>query len=445
MSKRARPSVSAFDDPRGLDPSFRVGRSFGDIFGQIREGYLAEHPEEKKAVSDYYRASKRTAMPQRRGAKRRKSTRARSHSVKKRRVSSRSAPKRRRTKSAPQRRVRTKSGRRVLRRTIKKAHHRFRDKIMAATVMQPMAFTEEGTFILANIGDNLQDMCSWLALNPLVPAVLDAVLAMAKGSADATTVQAQYQAYMEYRKFRFQIKNDGAHRVQYTIYRLTPRRELPAAFSDMSGINPQRLQDAFSNRASISNTGTRMPAYNEHGANPFRTLLPHTYKIKTVSNGFLEPGKFKTFRWLKRNLLINKAKYGVMTTLGTIASAWDWVKDCGPIYLIRAQGPLVHDNAQITSGKASAYNAAGATANQVVDNVGNYDIAGTTYGPKLTPGGYALSIYYDVDTKVQAPANGTYTNAPNYGCLSARLPNNITRASEFDAEVVVPAQAPMQM
>lgn len=230
---------------------------------------------------------------------------------------------------------------------------------------------------------------------------------------------------------------------------------MPAAFADFRGLNPTMLQTFFS-QVSTASEAARMPAYNEHGADPFKTDIPKFFKIKQKVNKFLEPGQFMNLNVVQRNKEFTKAKFGILETNSSIQATWDFLRFCGPIYLIRCQGPVIHNEDQISTGKASFApgDAITATAGKVVDQqfngqTANWDqtgvdpTAGYTYGAQVTLGGYALSLYIKREMKYM------YFNQSNQsdilgGSLTARLSTSMTAANEQTYERVVPYEAGLQ-
>lgn len=324
--------------------------------------------------------------------------------------------------------------------------------------MIPVTLTQEQTACLANIGDNLQNKCTWFVQQPMRPSHLDLALTVA-GSNAITTVEPQQTAFIEFLKYASQYKNGGNHRVEVNVYTLFPRRDMPAAFSDMTGINPTFLSNAFTN-ISTSAEAVRLCGMNEHGADLFKTNLPKFFKIKQKLHKFLEPGEFFNIKTILRNRKYSKATFGLQQTNSSIAGSWDYLKFCGPIYIVRVQGPIVHNETRITGGQASFAPGAAITDvdNQVVDQqalndagdqlsnwhqVGTTITAGTTYGVNITTGGYAVDVY------VKRTIKSYYFNVQNQmeqiqGSLSARLPTNLLRSEEKTYELVAPAEAAME-
>lgn len=324
--------------------------------------------------------------------------------------------------------------------------------------MLPILLKQEETASLSNIGDNGQNRCCWFVQRPLAPKHLDLALQSANSVAVTSVISTQV-GFIEWLKYFAQYKNGGNHRVDVTVYTLFPRRDMPAAFADMDGINPTYLSTAFTDVAT-SAEAVRLPGMTEHGADIFKTNLPKFFKIKQKMHKFLEPGEFFNMRMVYRNRLFTKAKFGIQATNSSIAGSWDFLKYCGPMYLIRVQGPIVHNETRITSGAASFApgSAITATANQVVaqqatddagdqlanwHQVGTTVTAGTTYGVNITTGGYACDVYVRRDIKTYYFNVATQSEMLT-GSLSARLPTNLLRTEEKTYELVAPAEAAME-
>lgn len=474
MSKRARPSVSAFEDPGGVDPAYRVGESLGDFFrqvrvppfsgfsrqpqqfeqafGPIRRAYLDANPEEKKAVVNhnsrmaYARRKKRASS--RRPSRKRRNTR---------RVSKRSASrygriaKRRR---APVRRA-TRRKAKVFR--SKKGLSRLRNKLMK-TQYSPVYIDTDNSATLANIGNNLQGKCTWYCLRPFTPAFIDSVIACCNNASDSAALEADANGYMEFHKTMAQYKNEGNHRADVTVYAIWPRRDMPAALANIVGVNPQLLQDAFADRAVGTLANARVPAFDEYDADIFRSNMPSMYKIKQIRRQVLEPGQYSVIKHALYDKLYSKQKFCINAAGTTVASVWDDLRVCGMRFLFRVQGSMSHDEDQITSGRASFV--AGATntltAQQLVSNeptrwdqpsgAGPQPVtenrASGVYGAFPGFGGYHVSLYYRRRTKC-IRGLGSYEAVPLFNTIT-QAPPTYTRAHEVSAQPVAMEDAPMQ-
>lgn len=292
------------------------------------------------------------------------------------------------------------------------------DRMFKKVMTRENHLSDELIWVLASAGDSAQDKCQWASLRVIAPSTVDNGLAASASVTDATAVDPQQEAILKTASMFLQIKNSANHRVDITVYKLYPRINMPAAFVDINGINPAYLQAAFAARDLVSNTGSRLAPYDEHGADPYMSSLPKTMRIKKVLRKYLEPGGFFSIKHTIRNQLFSKAKLGVQSVGGTLASAWDWFKQCGPLYLIRAQGPQVHDESKFTLPVTSS------------------TTGPATYG--TTMGGFAVQIYGKFDYHwVCCPYPNTY---PKYGTLTNALPANITAANEATWEVRVPQE-----
>lgn len=454
MSKRARPSVSAFDDPGGLDPSYRIGQSVGDFFrqvrippfsgfsrqpqqfeqafGPIRERYLEAHPEEKKTVVGhnarmaYARRKKRASVASRR---KRRITRTR--------VGKRSASRYGRIAKRRRAPVRRPARRKVkvFRSKKSKAMKVMQNKLLK-TNFAPAYIDADGIATLANVGNNLQGKCTWYCLRPFTPGMIDNVIAVCNNADTSADLSPDATGYMEFHKTMFQLKNEGNHRADVTVYGIWPRRDMPAAFTNMTGLNPQFLQDAFADRVSGTLTGARVPPYNEYDADIFRSNLPSQYKIKPLRRFVLEPGDYRVLQHRVYNKFYTKQKFCINAAGSTIASIWDDLRVCGMRFLIRVQGSMSHDNDQLTSGRASftAGDTNTLTPNQLVSNdptrwdqpsgAGPQPVtenrASGVYGTFAAMGGYHVSMYYrrrtkairTLGTEVAIPVFNTITQAP---------------------------------
>lgn len=422
MHKSAYRSRSVFDDPQGRDTSYRTG-------SVVRGIYTGSITPSEVIMSGLNRGIKRRKWG---GGQASSGKRARSSSFGRPRTlssvygrsSGSSSVSRFRGKSPRYRKrvskfVRGRSGKR---RVFKygnrsRVQQSFLNKMLVKTNLKEQHLGFERISMLASVGNALQDKCQWLSINPCSPGAIDLGLAASSDQPDSTTTPAGFEALLKTGQLMFQVKNSCNHRADVTVYKLYPRINFPAAFSDMDGINPPFIQSAFSGRLLSSNAGARLPAYDEHGADIFMSELPKTMRIKKVARKYLEPGGFFTMKHTLRDKLFSKAKFGVMTTAGTISGSWDYVK-VAPIYLIRAQGPMVHDESKTTIPLTSTLEAQ------------------TVHGS--TMGGFAVSVYARSDWHWMGP--GWQANAARIGVITAALPTIASVANEKTWEVRVPQE-----
>nr|AOV86223.1 hypothetical capsid protein [uncultured virus]AOV86284.1 hypothetical capsid protein [uncultured virus] len=441
-SRSAYRSRSAFDDPTGADSAFNSGRAIGS-YVRKRDFLEAFKDIAKTAIPDYWRQQKAKGIgqsPKRRkpvsvipgamvryGKKRSRSASVGSSKRRKRSMSSGGRKAVRFSRSRSRSRPRSKSFRRRLKGMRKRFRARkryvysskgkvrsFMRNIALNSCASPINLTTEYCFTLANLGTNLQNKCSWLAQQAVAPGVLDTVLAACSNDV-ITNVPPQYKGYLERVAMSMQLKNASNHRTDVTVYKLYARRDMPAGFADLLGLNPAFLQNAFTN-VTQSASAARLKAYNEHGADPFESQLTSFFKIKKVLRKFMEPGDFFTIVQKVKHRVVSKAQFGIQITNSSIGSAWDHLKKFGPIILIRAQGPIVHDEVK--------------GAPPVTDSVLNaYDV---------TAGSYAVDIFFKRHYRLWGSDVVASTNVPAYGMTTLALPNAITLANEKTYEAVRP-------
>lgn len=445
-SRSAYRSRSTFDDPAGIDSSFNSGRAIGGIVHK-RDFLEAFSDIAQKAIPDYWRQQKKKGFSDKSGVSINPPVRVNAgpmvrYGKKRSRSSSTGASKRRklrgRVRSAGRRvrfASRSRSRSRGFRRRVaglrkrfkarrryvygsKKSVASFKRMISMNAATSPVNLSTEFAYTLANIGNSTQNKCSWFCWATCRPGDLDTVLAACSNDV-ITNVPAQYKAYIQRITFSSQFKNASNHRTDITVYKLYPRRDIPAAYGDMTGLNPTFLQGAFSN-LDASSAAVRLKAYNEHGADPYESLLPTFYRIKKILRKFMEPGQFFTVVSKIRNKVVSKSQFGLQVTNSSIASQWDYLKRFGPLYLVRAQGPIVHDEAKgvlpivdsATGGPSNAYD--------------------------VTPGSYAVDVFTQRHYRLIGSDIAASNNTPQYGMTSLAMPAAITNANEKTYEAVRP-------
>lgn len=407
MSRRSSyRSRSAFDDPGGLDPAYRSGSAFAGFLNQFRED-----PQEEKAMR---RVSKRKRSAGGRGAKRRKvggPLRLRRPSI--------SA----RSRSAGGRRRRTfKSRRRTSRSKFVYGNRASKSSLLYRSTLKhiltkPVILRQQATACVNNVGATLQNKCSWLGLFAgWTPSVVDAHIEAQTGVA-VNTVLPDMSFFAEKYRTTIQYKNQSNKRCDVTVYRLWPKRDMPAAFGSIVGINPAMLQAGF-DAANVAQAdgSTRIQDYNEHDADLFQSSnLPSFFRIKRISRKFLEPGAFAVikFNW-RRGRIIQKAKDGVVTT-GTYSDTWDIQRWMGGFFLFRVQGSAVHDESKVV-----------------------VPLVNTDLSPTMS--GYNVEFYQNNFSK---SLSAYAENSTRVGVLSAKLPTIAAAANEQGWEIQVPQEDQM--
>lgn len=376
MSGRVYRSRSSFDDPNGNDPSYRLGSVIQSIASEFKSSNMDSSVKRRRPLSS------RPGNPKRRKTVGPFSSRPKSKFVSmlskagKGRVNRYSFANRRR----PMRKV---YGRRKGFALRNKSSARSNAIALALkTLIQPVMWDSESTVLLADYGNGRQNHCSWYADLPISPGAVDAILATGYGQANSTTVASDAKIFLESGKYFNQIKNTCSHRIEVECYLLYPRTSMPSSFSNLSGINPQYLQDAFSEAAlnSLALSSSRTRPYNEHGSNLFQTTFPRTFKMRRVLHKFLLPGEFCVLQHTVRNKAFSKRMFGISSTAGTVSGAWDHHTKLPPIYLYRVQGAIVHDESAIPAAADGLYNQTKVST-------------GTDVNPQIVPGGYAASFY----------------------------------------------------
>lgn len=455
MSGRVYKSRSTFDDPGGNDPSYRLGSVIQGIAQQGMD-WKSEYPQgTKRYISNkpMFRAAKRfKAASAAVSAAPRKPYRRRAGllSTNKTRGS-------RYRKFYKRRPMRQMSRRRTTVRRFGKVSKATTAALAAAKDVIPIQLRAESTQTLANVGDNLQNKCSWLVVRPSSPGIIDQILTAGSRQTVVTNVAATAKVVQRSLKHHVQFKNAANHRLDLTIWAIKPRRDLPAAFSDFTSINPQFVQDAFQQRFLTTVSGARLNAYNEHGADPFQSSLPSIFHMRQVSRKYISPGGFYTLNYKQGARVWSKAMFGLQGIATSVASSFDYVKQQGIMYLVRAQGPMVHNEGKVSTGAASFTASSGAApalvAEQIVDNgltswnqTAGPPATGPTftntgpYGTMATMGGYCCSVY-QLKTIELYGHTGAEQPAKEYGTLSQALPSSILRTQEATYEAIQPYEA----
>lgn len=205
---------------------------------------------------------------------------------------------------------------------------------------------------LAQLGTFKQGKCQWYGFSMIQPSYIDNMLQNAGQT--GSNVQELQEVFFEQASQKLQFKNNSDRGAQLTVYACFPRKDMSATQSlTPIGLNPSLLQDGFTNMVTTSLASSAL-AYDQYNASPFNsTNWCRMFKIKMVLNRYLEPGQMHVLNSsLKTRKIFDKARYGVKTA-DLISTDYAYLRDCGPIFLVRAQGTIAHDETTVTQPLSS--------------------------------------------------------------------------------------------
>lgn len=215
---------------------------------------------------------------------------------------------------------------------------------------KPVVLTYEAKQNISKMGDNLQNYCQWYGFFPTWHAThVDAHMAAQAGAAIAT-IKPDFQYFLDKVQTFLQFKNMSNSRCDVTLYKLYPKRDIPAAAPAITGVNPQWVQDGFAaaqqNLAVVPGAvpAPRLQPYDEHNADLFMSSnMAEFFSIKKVLRKFMEPGQFVILKAKDfKGHVISKNRLGLQQTTDTYAGEYRHQRWQGPIWLFRIQGSQTH-------------------------------------------------------------------------------------------------------
>lgn len=464
MSHSAYRPRSSFDDPSDADPSYRVGRAFADLWTQVRgsapEAIPEQIPERLRQyfpdrVQAYVRAYQhyRDVYEPRQQARQAQALRLPSHSMppRRRRGGLRSSLRKfgrvRRGRYGNRMRTRRRQvfGRRATISKLRGRSRRFGRKLQSkrahgrvtryaalhalrSVLYPPVKWMDEGTLCVNNVGDDLQAKCSWwcFPMSWTNSQLISGAQSVAEQKIASIATKTRF--CLEKAQQFMQFKNMSNARADVTVYKVYPKRDIPAGMPQLTGVNSAQVQEWFqedNNPQPVNSVGDppvtiwaglRLQSFDEHDADVIGRGNSGLYRIKKVMRKFLEPGQFVILKHTDRKpKLISKAQYGVDGS-GSWSDQYDHLKELGGFYLFRVQGSATHNNSLVVPPLTNAQLGA-------------------------TMGGYNVEFYYKRMFQMRQFPD---TYIERTGVVSAELPT-FDLADEKGWEVRQPNNADMRV
>lgn len=204
----------------------------------------------------------------------------------------------------------------------------------------------------------------WYAFRSMSADVLDNAQ---KAVQNDDTPNVFLRVFFQSAKGHIELRNNGASGARLDCWRCTPRFDFPAVtnLETIIGANPTFLLDGFSAVAPLleEDKDTTSQSGQQIGASPYDSVTwTRFFKIKYFQGYDLRVGdtcKLQTD--LTRPFQFSKAKYGCIVRTGdplapnfdtAIATVWNHLRAWGPIYLVRVQGTIMHDEADLAGAFA---------------------------------------------------------------------------------------------
>lgn len=205
--------------------------------------------------------------------------------------------------------------------------------------------------------NNQYNKCGWFS-TPMAfnPGLADIALSVAAETVDPATIRPQFQFQAGIKTF-IQIKNQSSFRADVTMYRVTPKRDLPKTFGALGGANPAWISSSFAAAQALLTSipvTARLKEFDEHNADLKTPGLISGLSVKRLSRFYLNAGEFKQFRFAKKPTTRSKSQDGLHLTTDTYDSIWVQQKWMGSFVVFRVQGSEVHDEAKVTAALAAA-------------------------------------------------------------------------------------------
>lgn len=215
---------------------------------------------------------------------------------------------------------------------------------------KPVVLTYESKQNISKMGDNLQNYCQWFGFFPMWRTFIIDDHFAAQAAAAPNTIKPDFEFFLDKCETFLQFKNMSNTRADVTMYKLYPKRDIPAAAPAITGVNPQWLVDGFAaaqQNIAVVPGGSYVPRlqpYDEHNADLFMSSnMAEFFSIKKTLRKFIEPGQFVILKAKdNRGHVVSKTKLGMQVTTDTYSTEYRHQRWQGPIWLFRVQGSQVH-------------------------------------------------------------------------------------------------------
>lgn len=205
--------------------------------------------------------------------------------------------------------------------------------------------------------------CQWRGMMALAPSDLDTVAKTALNVANTNTVEADRAFLLVRARVKCVIRNNGSNTACIKMYKLTARKDFigPSAEAKFApsivGNNPSIISNTTWPEIADQTT---VEDYREIDYLPYdNTLLCSYFKVKEGPVIRLEPGQEMTMK-----LPIYKRFVGSRVTKqmfrcldgDALANGWVYHRICGPVFLMKVQGCLAHNEDLISLASSNLDN-----------------------------------------------------------------------------------------
>lgn len=202
-------------------------------------------------------------------------------------------------------------------------------------------------FSMNNMGDNKQYLVSWYSVAvEMTPTITDNMLASSSGAV-ITSVSTNQEIFFDHISSCLTGRNNAGHPCQVKIYKCMPRRDILQSHQAITGANPLMFQQGFADMG-VESKATFAQAYNLPSATPYGSgQWCSMFKVKLILSKTVEPGEQIRLNYKRKvGYPVKKSQYGLPTS-GSHAGLYRHMKRCGPLYLIRVQGCVTHDESLV--------------------------------------------------------------------------------------------------
>jgi hypothetical protein len=189
---------------------------------------------------------------------------------------------------------------------------------------------------------------SWFGISALFPGYIDVLYKKAYNTTDITTIGAMDPLMVLSCQLRVVFRNACNSDVELDIWRCTARRNLPFFTGNQCiGFNPGLLSDGFSEVKKLAQQTESVPLADANATPYMSADWVQMFKLKKHASIKLRPGDTHTLKWrISRIQTFKKANFGI-DDLSSFTASYYYTKECGKLFLIRARGSLVHDEAKV--------------------------------------------------------------------------------------------------
>lgn len=204
-------------------------------------------------------------------------------------------------------------------------------------------------------GTTIAGKCSYFSWTTMTPQVATECLKTMLNQSVMNSIPSDCECVVESAHSTLTMTNNYNMKVQVTVFELWPRYDIPydPVRQNMvaTHIFPEPGVLATSTPPVADPAADRTAVdQRDYGFSPFMSdVVPKMWRIKQHSNKYLTPGESFVIKHRAPQQRLSKARFGLISSsVDTVESQWEYVRDFGSVLLVRVQGTTVHSSSLST-------------------------------------------------------------------------------------------------